>query len=159
MEKEFGKSVLIIIILIVYSCQMLAQVKTDTVVVGRDRVVFSYPEKSKVCVTNYEEGFFKDISCIEDTAIIGLHYGAMVNIPFIDRQGKNIISEYILANDLRQTRGFYYSNGERKYFREDNVLKYGINTYYTNVPEEKVLFYEALLDSLKYIVNPSELVK
>ena len=74
----------------------------------------------------------------------------------MDSQEINISSEYVIANDFRQTRGFYYLNGEKKYFREDNIYKYYIDLYYTNVPEDKILFYESLLNSIKYLVNQNE---
>jgi len=153
MEKELNRTVVVIILIVVCCCKMLSQIKTDTVNLGKNSIVFFYPQKSKISITNYEEGFFKDICCIEDTALIGLHYGSMVAIPLIGRKDNNIISEYILANDLRQTRGFYIFNGKKKYFREDNVYKYGFSLYYTNVSEEKIGFYEMLLNSLKYMVG------
>lgn len=138
-----------------HSYQLFSQIITDTIKIGKDKIVFFYPQKSIVSNTNYEEGFFKDITCIEDTAFIGLHYGSMVTLPIINCQDKHVISEYILADDYRQTRGFYYLNGEKKYFREDNAYKYCFDVYYNNVAEEKLLFYESLLNSLKYITEVS----
>lgn len=153
MGKDLGKICGILIILMIYPSQILSQVKTDTVCIGNDQIVVSYPRNSKVSITNYDEGFIKDIVCIEDTALMGLHYGSMVNLPFVDRQGKKITSEYFVTNDFRQTRGFYYLNGEKKFFREDNIIKYGLNLYYTNVPEDRYLYYESLLNSFKYSKN------
>ena len=138
-------------IFILHPCQLFSQIKADTISIGENRIVLFYPSKSIVSMTNYEEGFFKDISCIEDTAIIGLHYGDMVTIPLIDHPKKIVTNEYVLANLFRQTRGFYYLDGVKKYFREDNIYKYGFNVYYTNVPERKLSFYESLLNSLKFI--------
>ena len=141
-----------------HSCQMLSQIKTDTLNIGKNIIIISYPEKSKVNITYYEEGFFEDITCIVDTAIIGFHYGGMLTIPLINRQGKNITSEYVIANDLHQTRGFYYSKGEKKFFREDNVNKHRLDFYYTDVPEEKLLLYESLLNSIKYLDNKDSIL-
>ena len=142
---------------------MLSQIKTDTVCIGadRDKIIISYPEKSRVTNTYYEEGFFRDIYCIEDTALVGLHSGGMAYFDVVDSKVVNpqdiyISSEYVIANDFHQTRGFYYLKGEKKYFREDNILKYHIDLYYSNVPEEKFLFYESLLNSIKYLVNQNE---
>jgi len=156
MEKGSNKIIILLIILIAHSSQILSQIKNDTLNIGRNKIIFFYPEKSKVSYTYYEEGFFKDIICIEDAALIGLHYGCMVNTPLINHQDKNVTSEYIIANDFRQTRGFYYVNGDKKYFREDNVYKYGLNIYYSNVPEDKILFYESLLNSMNYLINQNE---
>lgn len=156
MEKGSNKIIIFLIILIAHSSQILSQIKSDTLNIGRNKIIFFYPEKSKVSYTYYEEGFFKDINCIEDAALIGLHYGFMVHTPLINHQDKNVTSEYIIANDFRQTRGFYYLNGDKKYFREDNVYKYGLDIYYYNVPEDKILLYESLLNSMNYLINQNE---
>ena len=34
-----------------------------------------------------------------------------------------------------------------------NIIKYGLNLYYTNVPEDRYLYYESLLNSFKYSKN------
>lgn len=151
MKKESNRTIIILMILIIHSCQLLSQIKMDTICIGESMIVFSYPQSSIVNMTNYEEGFFKDVSCIKDTVIMGLHYGSLVTIPLISHQDKIVTNEYVITNLFRQTRGFYYLNGDKKFFREDNIYKYGFNVYYTNVPEWKVSFYESLLNSLKII--------
>ena len=159
MKKGSNKIIILLIILIAHSSQMSSQIKTDTIDIGknRDKIIISYPEKSKVSNTNYEEGFFRDITCIEDTALVGIHFGGMAYFDLVmGSQEINISSEYVIANDFRQTRGFYYLNGEKKFFREDNVYKYGLDFYYFNVPEDKISFYESLLNSIKYLVNQNE---
>lgn len=143
----------LLLVFIVYACQIVAQIKTDTIKVGNDSIFINYPQKSKVRLTCYEEGFFKSIYCIEDEVLIELHYGAMVNLPLIDRSNRFITTEYILASDFKQTRGFYYTNEEKKYFREDNNYKYGFNIFYKDVPEDKLLLYESCLNSLKFKVG------
>ena len=132
------------------SNKIVAQIKTDTIIVGNDSIVLVYPQKSRTRVTRYEEGFFIDLSCIEDEALIELHYGTMINLPLINIPEKYITSEYIVASDLRQTRGFYFVNGEKKYFREDNNYKYHFNIFYLNVTEKNLLLYETFLNSFKY---------
>ena len=159
MKKGSNKIIILLIILIAHSSQMLSQIKTDTIDIGknRDKIIISYPEKSKVSNTYYEEGFFRDITCIEDTALVGIHFGGMAYFDLVmGSQEINISSEYVIANDFRQTRGFYYLNGVKKFFREDNIYKYYIDLYYTNVPKDKILFYESLLNSIKYLVNQNE---
>ena len=125
MKKGSNKIIIILIILIAHSSQMLSQIKTDTIDIGknRDKIIISYPEKSKVSNTYYEEGFFRDITCIEDTALVGIHFGGMAYFDLVmGSQEKNISSEYVIANDFRQTRGFYYLNGEKKYCRKDSFF-------------------------------------
>ena len=162
MKKGLNKIIILLIILIAHSCQMSSQIKTDTVDIGKKNIIIiSYPEKSKVSNTYYEEGVFRDITCIEDTVLVGIHFGGMAyidfaNSQFMDSQEINISSEYVIANDFRQTRGFYYLNGEKKFFREDNVYKYGLDFYYFNVPEDKISFYESLLNSIKYLENKND---
>ena len=155
MGKEVNR-IICFFIFLVYSCQMLSQIKVDTIELGNESVIFFYPKKSKVSVTNYEEGFFKDIRCIEDSAYMGLHQGCMVTLPLIDHQNKTIVSEYVIKDVIRQTRGFYYLNGEKKYFREDNIYKKDLNLYYSDVPEVRLFFYEWLLNSFKYTKVSSE---
>ncbi len=145
--------IIIIALLMANPCQIMSQIKIDTTNVGLDKIVLLYPQKSRVSITNYEEGFFKTINCLEDSALIELHYGALIKLPLIDCREKNITNEYIIADDIRQTRGFYYLNGKMKYFREDNLYKYGINIYYMNVPKEKLTLYESFLNSFEYIVK------
>ena len=104
--------------------------KTDTVYIGPiGKIIISYPEISYVDNINYEEGFIRTIT-FEDTAFVVIHFGSNAIINVVDKrvnpQEINISSEYVIANDFRQTRGFYYLNGEKKYFREDIFYKYGI---------------------------------
>ena len=55
--------------------------KTDTIDCYSEKVIIEYPLLSKAKYDNYEEGFFKMISCYPDTAAIVFHFGSMVNLP------------------------------------------------------------------------------
>ena len=58
----------------------------------------------------------------------------------MDSQEINISSEYIIANDFRQTRGFYYLNGEKKYCRKDSFFL-NITLIYIILMSQKIKSY------------------
>jgi hypothetical protein len=54
-------------------------------------------------------------------------------------------------------RGFYeYEKNcaiRKKYFREENYMKYGITIMYENVDESKLIFYDHILNNIKVILT------
>lgn len=107
--------------------------KTDTIDCYSEKVIIEYPLLSKAKYDNYEESFFKMISCYPDTAAIVFHFGSMVNLPLTDLSDKIIESRFILGKDVRIIRGYYVKNGRKKFFREDNFFRYNITIVYYNV--------------------------
>lgn len=64
--------------------QTKTQTKTDTILCNNKNLIIKYPRISKINIDNYEEGYFKTINCVLDTAIITIHCGSMVNLPLTD---------------------------------------------------------------------------
>lgn len=129
------------------------QTKVDTILCFNKNLIIEYPLISKAHVVNYEEGFFKTISCILDTAVITIHCGSMVNLPLTDWVDKTICSKFILGKDIRITRGYCMLNGRKRCFREDNYLKYGVNVAYENVNEAQLTCYEYFFNNMKIESN------
>jgi hypothetical protein len=126
-----------------------AQTQIDTITCFEKKIVIEYPLVNKVNVVNYEEGYFKTINCILDTAAITIHCGRMVTLPLTDLTNKTICSKFVLGKDIRSIRGYYMFNGRTKYFREDNYFKYGITIIYENVDKTKLLCYEHFFNNIK----------
>ena len=72
--------------------QTKTQTKTDTILCNNKNLIIKYPRISKINIDNYEEGYFKTINCVLDTAIITIHCGSMVNLPLTDLTKKIICS-------------------------------------------------------------------
>jgi len=125
------------------------QTKIDTILCFERNIIIEYPLISRVNVVNYEEGYFKTINSILDTAVITIHCGRMVNLPLMDMTDKTIYSKFILGKDIRSIRGHYMLNGRKKYFREDNYFKYGITIVYENIEESKLIYYEHFFNDIK----------
>lgn len=142
--------IILSIILVLHSCVVCAQIETDTIDAGYGKAVISYPQKSVINKKNYEEGFFIDISCVEDTSVIVFHYGGMVERPLIKHSGQSITSQVVVEDCLIQTRGFYYLNSQKRYFREDQFIHAGVTISYDNVHSNRLAFYESLLNSFKF---------
>ncbi|MDR2835228.1 MAG: hypothetical protein LBV69_03375 [Bacteroidales bacterium] len=125
------------------------QTKIDSISCSNKTIIIEYPSISKENVNNYEEGYFKTINCILDTAVIIIHCGRMVHLPLTDLTDKTICSKFILGKDISIIRGYYILNESKKYFREDNYLKYGITIAYENVDETKFTDYEYFFNNIK----------
>ena len=125
--------------------------KTDTIDCYSEKVIIEYPLLSKAKYDNYEEGFFKMISCYPDTAAIVFHFGSMVNLPLTDLSDKIIESRFILGKDVRIIRGYYVKNGRKKFFREDNFFRYNITIVYYNVETTALDRYEHYFNNVKII--------
>ena len=125
------------------------QTKTDTVICYNKNIIIKYPTINKINIVNYEEGYFKTINCVLDTAIITIHCGSMVNLPLTDSTNKIICSEFMLNKEIRSIRGYYMTNKRKKYFREDNYFKYGITIVYDNVEETRLIYYEHFFNDIK----------
>lgn len=78
------------------------QTKIDTVLCRNKNIIIKYPMMSKINFVNYEEGCFKMINCVLDTAVITIH---MVSLPLADSKDKIICSEFILDKEVRSIRG------------------------------------------------------
>lgn len=141
----------IILVLLCFTNVVFGQMQTkvDTILCFAKNVIIEYPSISKVNVVNYEEGYFKTINCILDTALITIHCGRMVNLPLTDITDKTICSKFILGKDICSIRGYHMLNGRKKYFREDNYFKYGINIVYENVEESRLIYYEHFFNDIK----------
>lgn len=124
------------------------QTKTDTILCHKN-IIIEYPIVNKINIVNYEEGFFKIINCVLDTAIITIHCGSMVHLPLTDLTNKIICSEFVLDEEIHSIRGYYIANKRKKYFREDNYFKYGITITYDNVEETRLSFYEYFFNNIK----------
>ena len=125
------------------------QTKTDTIICYNKNIIIKYPTINKINIVNYEEGYFKTINCVLDTAIITIHCGSMVNLPLTDSTNKIICSEFMLNKEIRSIRGYYMTNKRKKYFREDNYFKYGITIVYDNVEETRLIYYEHFFNDIK----------
>ena len=90
--------------------QTKTQTKTDTILCNNKNLIIKYPRISKINIDNYEEGYFKTINCVLDTAIITIHCGSMVNLPLTDLTKKIICSEFVLDKELRSIRGYQMIN-------------------------------------------------
>lgn len=86
--------------------QTKTQTKTDTILCNNKNLIIKYPKISKINIDNYEEGYFKTINCVLDTAIITIYCGSMVNLPLTDLTKKIICSEFVLDKELRSIRGY-----------------------------------------------------
>jgi len=148
-ERKKIKTVLVLLCFttIVFG-QTQTKVDTITCYPGRN-IIIEYPARSRVNIVNYEEGFFKTISCILDTAAITIHCGGMMNLPLTDLKDKTICSEFRLGKDIRIIRGYHVVKGRKKYFREDNYFRYGFTVVYENVDEAKLIYYEHFFNDMK----------
>lgn len=131
------------------------QTKIDTIQCNNRNIIIEYPVVCKVNAVGYEEGYFKIITCVKDTAVITIHCGSMVNLPLTDLTDKIISSEFLLGKDVRSIRGFCTvdafsgEQGRNKYFREDNYFRYGISIVYENVDEARLNDYEYFFNNVK----------
>lgn len=125
------------------------QEKRDTILCFKKNLIIDYPAINRINIVNYEEGFFKTINCVLDTAAITIHCGKMVNLPLTDLTYKTVCSEFILGDDIRSIRGYYVQNGNIKHFREDNYFKYNISIVYENVAESRLNYYEQIFNDIK----------
>lgn len=85
-----------------------------------------------------------------------------MNVPLTQMSDKTITSEFRLNKDIRITRGYSVKNNRRKYFREDNYFKYGVNIVYDNIDENNINKYEQYFNNIKIYrkdVNESEKVE
>ncbi len=123
--------------------------KTDTILCHNKNIIIKYPTINKINIVNYEEGYFKTINCVLDTAIITIHCGSMLNLPLTDLTDKIICSEFMLGKEVRSIRGYYMTSKRKKYFREDNYFKYGITIVYDNVEETRLICYEHFFNDIK----------
>lgn len=149
MREKKGK---IIIALLCFTNVVLGQMQTkaDTILCHSNiNIIIEYPLINRVNIMNYEEGYFKTINCILDTAVITIHCGRMMNLPLTDLTEKIICSKFVLGKDVRIIRGYYVQDGRKKYFREDNYFKYGITIVYENVDETKLIYYEHFFNDMK----------
>ena len=101
--------------------QTKTQTKTDTILCNNKNLIIKYPRISKINIDNYEEGYFKTINCVLDTAIITIHCGSMVNLPLTDLTKKIICSEFVLDKELRSIRGYQMIN-KRKNISEKIII-------------------------------------
>ena len=126
--------------------------KIDTIQNNNCRIIIEYPAYNRINITNYEEGYFKTINCIQDTVFITIFDGRMVNLPIIDLSDKTIESESFLSKYIRCIRGYSLDdNSEKRYFREDDYLDYGVSVTYENVNQAKFDNYEDYLNNVKII--------
>ena len=123
--------------------------KIDTIQNNNCRIIIEYPAYNRINITNYEEGYFKTINCIQDTAFITIFDGRMVNLPIIDLSDKTIESESFLSKSVRCIRGYSLDNGKKRYFREDDYLDYGVSVTYENVSQARLDIYEGYLNNVK----------
>lgn len=101
--------------------QTKTQTKTDTILCNNKNLIIKYPKISKINIDNYEEGYFKTINCVLDTAIITIYCGSMVNLPLTDLTKKIICSEFVLDKELRSIRGYQMIN-KRKNISEKIII-------------------------------------
>lgn len=125
------------------------QTKIDTILCNNNHLIIEYPAISRIKDFHYEEGTFKTISCPLDTAFITIHVGKMVNLPLTDLCDKIVCSEFVLGKDIRCFRGYSLIANRKRYFREDNYIRYGINIVYENVGEERLDCYEQFFNNIK----------
>lgn len=145
----------IMLVLLAFTSFVSAQdgTKTDTIRWSQYQMIINIPLTSHSHLDTYEEGFFRTISCLSDSAVITIHCGSMVNLPLIDQKKYLTSSVFLLNKDVRVMRGYreYLSNGvkKRRYFREENYFKYGITVMYENIDESKLTYYDSILNNIK----------
>lgn len=144
MKKRRTREVLLMVLFFCLTNIAFGQIqtKTDTILCHNKNLIIEYPAIHKINVVNYEEGYFKIINCVLDSAAIIIHCGSMINLPLTDLSDKIICSEFVLGKDVRSIRGYYMTDNGKKYFREDNYFKYGIAIVYEHVGETKLKSYE-----------------
>ena len=122
------------------------ETRKDTILCNGRIVTFQYPTISKENNFNYEEGFFRTISCIFDSVTITIHCGSMVNLPLTNLTDKNIqYKELHPAKGFNTTRGYDEQN---RWFREDTYSDIGLTIAYENAIESKKDFYEWILNDV-----------
>ena len=154
--KAYTKFI-ILILLLNYSSFVASQnyLKTDTIDCINYKLIIDIPARSHSHIDKYEEGFFRTITCYLDSAIITIHFGAMVNLPLIDLSKYTVTSNFIFDKEIQIQRGYYENeiNGvkRKKFFREENYLKHGITFMYENVDESRLPFYDSILNNIKIL--------
>ena len=129
--------------------------KIDTIKWSNYLLIIEVPKDNHIHKDSYEEGFFQTINCLNDSAIITIHCGAMVNLPLINLTKYNVSSEFNLCKEVQVLRGFYEDekNGVKinRYFREENYKRQGLTIMYENVIEKRLDFYNHILNNIKVL--------
>lgn len=112
MKKRRTREVLLMVLFFCLTNIAFGQIqtKTDTILCHNKNLIIEYPAIHKINVVNYEEGYFKIINCVLDSAAIIIHCGSMINLPLTDLSDKIICSEFVLGKDVRSIRGYYMTD-------------------------------------------------
>ena len=83
MKKRRTREVLLMVLFFCLTNIAFGQIqtKTDTILCHNKNLIIEYPAIHKINVVNYEEGYFKIINCVLDSAAIIIHCGSMINLP------------------------------------------------------------------------------
>lgn len=142
-----------------YSTDCVPSVTTDTISNPNETIIIQHPAPSKKGMLSYGEGYFEWYTCYNDCnfldiSVITVHCGVMVNLPLIELNDKVVTDEFMLGEDILIRRGYYIEQNQKKYFREDNYFKWGINITYELVSEEHLKDYERMLNNVKIYKTP-----
>ena len=127
----------------------------DTISWSNEKIIIELPKIKFKHSSSYEEGFFDYFVIPSDSVTITIHCGAMVNLPLTDLKTCTLTGKFIVDKDVRILRGYSNLQNDRfkgkRYFREENYFKYGINIIYENVTEDKLSFYDNIFNNITII--------
>ncbi|MEE3385657.1 MAG: hypothetical protein VZR36_11300 [Prevotella sp.] len=124
-----------------------AEIQQDTIRTLGFYIVLDIPKDNIKKVLNYEEGIFYDFIIPQDTSVITIHCGAMVDLPLI--RGKKVLSCQLINGILKDESGIYEKDGKLHYCREINIFPYDINITYDIVGSTFKRKYDLIFDNIK----------
>jgi len=135
-----------------YTRQNKTITEIDTIFWSNEKIIIELPKIKIKHSSSYEEGFFDYFVLPLDSATITIHCGAMVNLPLTDLTTCTLTGKFIVDKDVRILRGYSNLHNNRfkgkRYFREENYLKYGITVIYENVTDENLNFYDSIFNNI-----------
>lgn len=129
-----------------------AQEKVDTIFFGNYYLLIKTFEPNIKTFKSYEEGFFITFS-FPDSSFITIQHGPLVQKPLASADSCQILSEFILDEEITIIKGICTSSAEHLknvyYFREESYLRYNLSILYENVSCLNIKSFDNIFDNIK----------
>ena len=140
----------LISVLLLIHCNIYGmRCKQDTLQLCDSYCVVKVPFMSVRHFQSYEEGVFYSFLSLEDSVLVTVPCGSLVNIPFKDAKNSNVT---ILRTDSTKEKsisfGYEIVNGVEKYFWEIYINKQKITLLYENIEKQKLNNYCEMANSV-----------
>ena len=147
--KIINNRLLIISILYIFSNPIILSVNKDDVVSDTilNVFVYQYPVQSVSSYESYEEGFFKDIKCIDDNCLLMIQFGPVIlNL----NKNRHIINSF--ENQIQKSeKGYELHNGKKKFYRMIEYKNEPFIIYYFGVDSLLIDKYDKIIENSKII--------